>query len=234
MVVLVDCTNLLNSRHLHEADRDGAWQFCYPGLSDDDHHDSAILDFHRVIRYGAGDDGRPIREEFGERPVDTESSCPKKASTGRIAIVTYGNGVVTALRARKRLVDRQCITNEAELDVIDCPYLSDVPKGLEQLLARKNNTGESYYAHVMFADICKEGPGSNVFSSMITTLQGKALLPGSWAFVGAPRTYNPLGSTVTFLNCERIEGAVVKMLGMNMDDVDDDDDESENKNKNNN
>jgi len=216
IVILVDCTNLLNSRHLHETDRDGAWQFPYPRLSGD--CDNTILDFHQVIRYRAGDDGLPVRDEFGDSPRETESSSEKTTSNGRIAIVTYGNGVVTALRARKGLVDQQYITSEAELDVIDCPYLSDVPKGLERLLAQKRNGGESSYDHVLFADICKEGPGSNVLSSMITTLQGRELLPGSWAFVGAPRTYNPLGSTVTFLNCDTIEGAVVKMLGISRGD----------------
>jgi hypothetical protein len=96
------------------------------------------------------------------------------------------------------------VSSEGEIDVIDCPYISAIPADLEKIL--------NDYDRVLFADICKEGPGGNAFSSMITSLQQRGSLPKNWRFVGAPRTYNPLGSTVTFLNQDTIETAVKKLL----------------------
>jgi len=179
------------------------------------------MDFDEVICYsGRGGDNEPfIRDEIGGQYTTTSSNqaLKKPTPTCKIAIVTYGNGVVESMQARRGLVDRQVITTEEELDLIDCPYLSDVPKGLERLLAPSiDDSGRACcYDHVLFSDICKEGPASNIFSSTITTLrQKKQLLPESWAFVGAPRTCNPLGSTVTFLNSDRIECAVKEMVGL--------------------
>jgi 2-oxoisovalerate dehydrogenase E1 component len=173
VVVTVDCTNLLNLRHLHDKDR--LWEHAYP-------QEGELLTFDDVRLYS-------------ERDPDT--TFPKTC------LVSYGNGVVTAMQARRALVEKKILTSENELDIIDCPYLSGVPKGLEKLLVE--------YQAVVFCDICKEGPGSNVFSSMITKLQEKELLPHYWSFVGAPRTYNPLGSTVTFLNSNIIEAAVTRL-----------------------
>lgn len=204
VVVIVDCTELLNKRHVQEIKKDRAWECLYPGAT--------MMNFDTVIRYrGSGF----AREEID----DQHSSNTNTTSTGRIAIVTYGNGLVASLQARRRLVDEKFIQAEGELDIIDCPYLSGIPNGLEKLLQRNstndpNAAPSCCYDHVLFADICKEGPGSNIFSSTIATLQQKNLLPASWAFVGAPRTYNPLGSTVTFLNGDRIRDAVVEMAGL--------------------
>ncbi len=60
------------------------------------------------------------------------------------------------------------------------------------------------YDGVLFADICKEGPGSNALSPMIPQLKKDDLLPRNWDFVAAPRTYNPLGNMITFLNQEDV------------------------------
>eukprot|EP00980_Cylindrotheca_fusiformis_P020562 scaffold7641_cov115-Cylindrotheca_fusiformis.AAC.8 len=171
IVMVVDCTHLLNLRHVLPEERDRAWEFPYP---DDD----AMLGFDEIRVHGSG--------------------------KAKIAIVSYGNGVVTSLQARRGLIDRGIVESEADLDVIDSPFLSAVSPGLENTV--------SQYDSVVFADICKTGPGSNVFSSMITTLQENGTLPPDWRFVGAPRTYNPLGSTVTFLNQDQIEAAVEKRL----------------------
>lgn len=179
IVMLVDCTNLLNLRHVHGKDR--GWEFPYPSTQDE------MIDFDQVYVYRGG----------------TEKSHTPNVSANT-AVISYGNGVVTCLQAYKNLVDLQVIGPEAEVDIIDCPYLSAVPSGLETILPS--------YVNVLFADICKEGPGSNVFSSMITSLQKKGSLPDSWSFVGAPRTYNPLGSTVTFLNQDTVEDALQKLI----------------------
>jgi 2-oxoisovalerate dehydrogenase E1 component len=175
IVMTVDCTNLLNLRHLYDK-LDRKWERYYPELKDGDDATTSCMNFDEVRRHG---------------------------TQGKWAIVTYGNGVVTSLQARKSLLDRKIISHEEELDVIDCPYLSAVPKGLSEI--------SLHYQGILFADICKEGPGSNVLSSMITALQQDDLLPKKWRFVGAPRTYNPLGSTVTFLNVSDVEKSFQKL-----------------------
>jgi len=158
VVTLIDSTNLLNLRHLHEKDR--GWETPYP--SEDE-----VMSFHDVRRFG---------------------------TTGKDLIVTYGNGVVTALQARRSLVERKVISNEHELDIIDAPYISDVPDGLRDALSNEQ------YERVLFCDVCKEGPGSNILSSTIKSLKKQGTLPSRWDFVAAPRTWNPLGKTITFLN----------------------------------
>jgi len=90
------------------------------------------MDFDEVICYsGRGGDNEPfIRDEIGGQYTTTSSNqaLKKPTPTCKIAIGTYGNGVVESMQARRGLADRQVITTEEELDVIDCPYLSDVPK----------------------------------------------------------------------------------------------------------
>mmetsp|Transcript_6876 Transcript_6876/g.10453 ORF Transcript_6876/g.10453 Transcript_6876/m.10453 type:complete len:216 (-) Transcript_6876:1682-2329(-) len=175
VVMVVDCTYLLNLRHLH--DRDRAWEFPYPDNTTD------VFSFNDIRRY--------------------KTNARKTTTATRVAVVTYGNGVVTSIKACQALGKRAGLGEDLDLDVIDCPYLSGVPDGLKEALKG--------YDNVVFADICKEGPGSNVFSSMIVALQGQGL-PPNWTFVGAPRTYNPLGSTVTFLNERAIKNAVMRLI----------------------
>ena len=164
VIVSVDCTDLLNRRHLHGKDR--AWERAYPP------RDEPVLGFNHVRRYGMN---------------------------GKMAIVTYGNGVVTSLQARRDLVERSDISSEEEIDIIDCPYLSGVPDGLRDIMGQ--------YSNVLFADICKDGPGSNAFSSLACSLRQENLLPTNWNLVSAPRTYNPLGNVSTFLSAADIAQA---------------------------
>jgi TPP-dependent pyruvate/acetoin dehydrogenase alpha subunit/pyruvate/2-oxoglutarate/acetoin dehydrogenase E1 component len=165
VVVSVDCTNLLNLRHLHGKDR--GWERIYPQA---DAHGS--MGFDEVRRYGTG---------------------------GATCIVTYGNGVVTALQARRVLLETGVIESEDELDIVDCPYLSSVSVGLRDVLRQ--------YDRVLFADICKEGPGGGVLCSLVTSLHSEGALPTKWEVVAAPRTYNPLGNMCTFLNVDDITEA---------------------------
>ena len=169
VVVFVDCTNLLNLRHLYDKDR--GWESTYPDKTE-------IVSFHDVRRFG---------------------------NTGKVLIITFGNGVVTSLRARKVLVEREIIGHEGELDILDCPYISAIPDGLRNVMSSEQ------YEGVIFADICKEGPGSNVLESMIVGLKKEGLLPSQWEFVAAPRAYNPLGNTVTFLNEDDIISSFLKL-----------------------
>mmetsp|Transcript_1141 Transcript_1141/g.2241 ORF Transcript_1141/g.2241 Transcript_1141/m.2241 type:complete len:816 (-) Transcript_1141:200-2647(-) len=170
VVVLVDCTNLLNLRHLHEKDR--GWETAYPA-------DDEVMSFHDIRKFG---------------------------DSGKHLIVTYGNGVVTALRARRDLAEQKVIGHESEIDIIDSPYISDIPDGLRDALSNGR------YDTVLFCDICKEGPGSNTLSSIIMGLKKDGILPAKWDFVAAPRTYNPLGNMVTFLNEEDIIGSFRKLI----------------------
>jgi len=174
IVMFVDCTHLLNLRHLH--DRDRGLEFSYP-------NEKELLGF---------DDIRIHRDD----ELDIKH--------GNMTIVSFGNGVVTSLQARESLKQSGILGQDLRIDVIDCPYLSGVPRGLENTL--------NGYEGVVFADICKEGPGSNIFSSMITSLNQRQALPLHWEFVGAPRTYNPLGSTATFLSQHSIEDAVTRTV----------------------
>ena len=54
------------------------------------------------------------------------------------------------------------------------------------------------FDQVLFADVCKEG--ATPLSSHAAKLQNDGLLPPKWRLASAQRTYNPLGSTITFLN----------------------------------
>ena len=192
--MVVDCTNLLNLRHIHERDR--SWEMPYP------ENDTDIMTFDEIRRYTATDG--TIESSSPRPPSSSSMANTTTTNTTNTALITYGNGVVTCLKARRGLLDLGVISKEEDLDVIDVPYLSGISSGLEDALLE--------YDNVVFADICKEGPGSNVFSSMIVTLEERGTLPMNWSFVGAPRTYNPLGSTVTFLNQDRIENAVIRLL----------------------
>ena len=170
VVALVDCTDLLNRRHLHGKDR--GWETQYPPPGE-------LMSFHDVRRFG---------------------------NKGRHLVVSYGNGVVTSLRARRKLVELGHVESEHEVDVIDTPYISEVPNGLRDALAEGN------YESALFADICKEGPGGNALSSTNMTLKSEKLLPPKWEFVAPPRAYNPLGNTLTFLNEDDIAHSFERLL----------------------
>jgi len=122
-------------------------------------------------------------------------------------LICKQHSVVTALRARRALAEQNFIDHEREIDIIDSPYISGgVPDGL------RNALSNGRYEYVLFCDICKEGPGSNTLSSTIMALKKDGILPAKWDFVAAPRTYNPLGSVVTFLNEEDIIDAYKRRL----------------------
>jgi pyruvate/2-oxoglutarate/acetoin dehydrogenase E1 component/TPP-dependent pyruvate/acetoin dehydrogenase alpha subunit len=170
VVMFVDCTNLLNLRHLHDKDR--AWETPYP-LEEESTCD---FDFNTIRQYG---------------------------STAKWAVVTYGSGVVTSLQARRLLATKMVLRSESELDIIDCCFLSDIPNGLRAVIGG--------YKGVVFADICKQGPGS-ILSSLSCSLRTAGLLPDVWELISSPRTYNPLGSVVTFLSAEDVAKTVETMM----------------------
>ena len=100
---------------------------------------------------------------------------------GGTAIVTYGNGVVEALRAQRTLAERG-----REVVVVDSPCLSEPSDGLRSALATTDSA--------LFADACKASQPP--LMAHVGALQREGVLPRSWGHVGAASTYNPLGNTV--------------------------------------
>ncbi|KAH9260200.1 hypothetical protein BASA81_001369 [Batrachochytrium salamandrivorans] len=116
-------------------------------------------------------------------------------------IVTYGNGVPDALLVQREFAE----TRDLRIDVIDCPLLSKVPGPLMQYLESRPNVP------VLFADCCKIG--QNPFGGFVQHLQMDGQLVGrKWAVAAAPFTYNPLGSTATFLNPQMIQSRLETIL----------------------
>ena len=180
VVMLVDSTQLLNLRNLHEG-ADGAWSFTRAAASEPYEPDDVAVYWPRVDK--------------GKRNALPESLDPQA-----VAVVTYGNGVVTALQARRLLAELDPSLSDRVV-VIDSPRISSVPGQLKACLARFQN--------VLFADVCKQG--QNPFGNFVTTLRAENALPPNWLSVAATPTYNPLGSTITFLNSDDIIGGLQKL-----------------------
>jgi len=134
---------------------------------------SDVMDFDEVTTHGEGD---------------------------RLLIVSYGNGVPTALRARAALEQEH---GASGIVVADAPYLSGVPGGLVDLLPR--------FKAVLFADVCKMGQHPQ--AGQVCQLQAQGVLPAKWRSIAAVPTYNPLGSTLTFLSEEDVIKGALPLLG---------------------
>lgn len=149
VVMSVDCTALLNQRHFDDpSGEDGrrSWMTAYP------HDCNEVMAFDEVTRYTCG--------------VGSTSDV-RSSTSQRVAVVTYGNGVVTALQAVAGMSP-----DESEgVVVIDSPYLSAVPQQLREAVAE--------FDVVLFADICKDGPGAPLLAHACT-LHNERRLPQSW------------------------------------------------------
>jgi pyruvate/2-oxoglutarate/acetoin dehydrogenase E1 component len=145
------------------------------------------------------------RDEFVSYDQVFTYPSPSAESTTTL-IVTYGSGVPVALQAQRLLAADAGIA----VDVVDCPLLSTCPKGLEDLLRAK------HYRRIIFADICKEG--QNPLASHMSHLlneniieQGAGTRSSVVRCVTAQRTYNPLGTILTFLSRDDMIDAVKKV-----------------------
>lgn len=185
MVMSVDSTNLLNLRHLHESERDGAWLTRYP------EHVEDVLSFDTVIcREFVHADGEQQR-----RCIEVSDDASARDHGGvDVAIVTYGNGVHAAELAQRELTADGAATKGLRVVVVDCPLLSELPSGLVALA--------QHCQHVVFVDVCKAATGP--LDTFVAQLQSQGRLPARWRSISAPRTYNPLGNTVTFINKEDV------------------------------
>jgi len=136
---------------------------------------------------GPGDDAwqfpYPSSGEMGFEDVVKYGS----AGTQRLGIVSYGNGMPTALQARDILVSDHGFAYD-DVTVIDSPYLNHASTGLQEAVGNLDA--------VVFADVCKQG--QNPLASIIAELQTANSLPVRWRCVAATPTYNPLGTTLTF------------------------------------
>jgi len=205
VVMVVDSTELLNARHIDVAAKDDALLTPYP----------------------------PVEEILPFDGVRLHSSLVSSEGRWKLGIVTYGNGVVTALRARNTLVRTKASVEEKtdtvssrgifaswgskptqpstravtaeDIVVIDTPCISATAPG-DALKAAVQRCDA-----LLFADVCKEGQGP--LAHTISALQREGMLPGSqWHLVGAQPTYNPLGSYLTFLNEHDVTGAAGRLL----------------------
>lgn len=113
---------------------------------------------------------------------------------GDVLVVTYGNGVPTALSVQE--------SASYAVTVLDVPYLSGVGNSLRDAVQQ--------FDRVVFADVCKFGQHPQ--ASMVAQLQNDGLLPPKWCSIGACPTYNPLGQMLTFLSAEDIKNAIEKVM----------------------
>lgn len=191
----VDCTDLLNRRHLYPELMDGLFLSTYPTTPAGE--DSLEMCFDDVVLY---------------HPNDSKAKCGSVArekvdlSKISLVIVSYGNGLPTSLITMNNLVEKGLVKADQVL-VVDSPYLTAPPKQLQVLLKELAPNAPA----VIFADICKEGPAMP-FASFVVKLQNASVLPSQWRAVGAQPTYNPLGQLLTFLSTEDIEGAAKSLL----------------------
>lgn len=187
----VDCTELLNRRHLYPERMDGLFLHAYPTA---DANDATLeMGFDDVVLYQPNLTAKAKCGTVARSAVDL--------SKVKLVVASYGNGLPTSLIAANNMVEKGLLTPE-EVLVVDSPYLSRPPKQLELLMQELRQANPS--AALVLADICKEGPAMP-FAAFVVKLQNANLLPARWGAVGATNTYNPLGSLNTFLSPEDVE-----------------------------
>lgn len=196
----VDCTELLNRRHLYPERMDGFFLHPYPAAAAEGEGPAQEMSFEDVVLYQAND------SKAGCGAIAKDHVNLKKVS---LVIVSYGNGLPTSLITMNSLIEKGVVSAE-EVLVVDSPYLTRPPKELESLLDELHGKNGAAPA-VVFADICKEGPGMP-FASFVVNLQKSGLLPARWRAIGGTNTYNPLGQLLTFLSPDDIEQAATALL----------------------
>ena len=162
------------------------------------HVDSSAMDNAWMTRYPAADD-EVLPWSDVVRYDDDDDDTGRVA--GGLAIVTYGHGVVHALGARTAL-KASGFEYARRVTVIDVPLLSEVADGLREVV--------SDFDAVIFADVCKQG--QQPLAGIATQLHTDKRLPRLWSSVASTRTYNPLGTTLTFLSQADIIKCCQKMF----------------------
>jgi hypothetical protein len=195
VVMLVDSTDLLNRRHLVDDAKDEKMLHLFPSAGEE-------LSFDDIVVYPSSrEGGGGVGNSQPSNTTSTTASSPTKQV--RVAIISYGNGVPTALIAQRAL---ESSNPKIHVSIVDCPYLSAVPGKLEDFLLQHNHDV------VIFADVCKEGAGMPLAGHAIGLQKKGALSNKQWCVVGAAPTYNPLGCTITFLSADDIIQAVGRFV----------------------
>lgn len=189
VVMSVDCTDLLNRRHLDDNAKDEFLLTAYPVNRDENPYH-----FDQVLVY-------PSRESTEKNSYSKKDIDETKE---QIVLVTYGNGLPTSLLAQQELQSKY---PEKEIIVIDSPCLSKTPQQLIEYMKKYQKNISS----IVFVDICKYGPAMPL-NTRVTDLQQLSLLPAKWRAIGATPTYNPLGTYLTFTSVDDILKAVEETL----------------------
>jgi hypothetical protein len=119
VVMSVDCTDLLNRRHMGVSDdhtltagkdKDDHWLTLYPSADED----SAVLTFEDVIYYpgswDADDDSRG-----GRLLTSGQGGVAPVKGQGKVLIVSYGNGLPTSLQVRILELGGYCCVSSSPL-----------------------------------------------------------------------------------------------------------------------
>eukprot|EP00924_Labyrinthula_sp_SR-Ha-C_P003167 snap_masked-scaffold_15-processed-gene-1.13-mRNA-1 protein AED:0.00 eAED:0.00 QI:0/-1/0/1/-1/1/1/0/766 len=186
IVMSVDSTNLLNLKSIGMDSKSKNWLQRYPS------HNANLLAWDDIILYNASSNHD---RGFQKVQLDSETYSlidliPPGDKEIKI-IFSYGNGVPLA-------VETFFLSAAVHYNVVivDIPYISGTPKALITLLEDLNTS--EYKCKLVFADVCKEG--ASPLAGLIMRLKKLDLLKHDWEYTAAQNTYNPLGSTVTFLS----------------------------------
>ena len=184
VVMVVDSTDLLNRRHIDSTVRDGAMLVPYPPPDEE-------TAFDVVLQHNAAIGGTK------------DSSCPDD-----LTIVTYGNGVVAARQTQQLLFQR----TGTRIGVLEVPCVSQVPVDLLARAIASNSPSQPQ--PILFADPCKvqQAPLHYFASELQDAGVVGVAAQRDWSVVAAAHTYNPLGSTVTFLNEADITRAALRLI----------------------
>jgi hypothetical protein len=212
VVLVVDSTDLLNRKHLDADAQDGACLTAYPALSctsssnsssssDDDDGDDDMLPFDAVLTHPHGQPSN-VSSVYGSDATAGAFAPGIGGGTDEVTIVTYGTGVMAARAAQRALLPRR-------VGILEVPCVSAVPHvALAAALA-----AAAPHA-VLFADPCKAATAPLL--RFVAELKQRGELGGrarDWALVAAADTYNPLGSTLTFLSAAQVTDAAEALLG---------------------
>ena len=201
VVMSVDSTDLLNRRHLSDEKKDEFMLSHFPSRDDER---QKPYSFDEIVVYAPR--VAPVEDNAAVAASGKAISGKKKKSATKpqIVLVTYGNGVPTSLLAQDALSAQY---PEHDVVVLETPCLSQTPAQLLEYFAANHKAIEK----VVFADVCKQGPGMPLAARLADLQAAKTLQRADWRLIGAAPTYNPLGTYLTFLSVDDIVSAVTAM-----------------------
>ena len=218
-VMSVDCTQLLNNRHVYGDDsKDQLLMNNIPSYNEYITFDDVIVyndEQTKFILYDSVHSHQDRMVDADSGYVDIHSLkmglrnlFVNQCKDGmNILIVTYGLGVNVSRQAQKELMAQN--EDISDVLVVDVPYLSDIPNQLKSLIDQ--DAKKKQIDCILFSDMCKEG--QNPLNGMIAKLQQQNILQKyCWMSVAAQYTYNPLGKSLTFLSKEDVLEAASKLI----------------------